>query len=413
MSGHCFAQNLRGLRLRQMGGAHLDRVSIAMALEQPVPVEPVLELEQRLSELLDGVEGSHPEQLLLERPDEPFRLPIALRCPDKARARLDTQEVYLRLEGMAHILRAMVMPQDEAFGKALGQGAVVFPDPLVDRLQRFKACPRPGGMDADHVTDEVIHGHEHRGHALLAGGDLGRVGTSHLVRTLRDDCPLVRLLSLDGTHPVRGLQRVLAHQAPHPLLRDRDAPVPEPRPDLAVALTPEPQCLGLAQRLADPGHQPFVRHGFDLRFGKGSSPSCRAIRISRSSLSIIRFPTSRLARLSSCSRATTFGSSVRRFRAAVPPSRNSSRHQLDNPAAGWPVSRISASRLSPRSRRRTTSCFRFADQHFILLIDTSFSSHTTTKCVSRIFDWQPTRAMTKRCKGSFLCCGDYSEQQRK
>ena len=35
---------------------------------------------------------------------------------------------------MAHVLRAMVMPQDEVFGNPLSQRAIVFPDALADRL---------------------------------------------------------------------------------------------------------------------------------------------------------------------------------------------------------------------------------------------------------------------------------------
>ena len=72
-----------------MGRTHLGRGSIAMALEQPVPVEPLLELNQRLPEFLDSVESSHPEQLLLQGTNEPLGYPVALRCPDEARARLD------------------------------------------------------------------------------------------------------------------------------------------------------------------------------------------------------------------------------------------------------------------------------------------------------------------------------------
>ena len=87
------------------------------------------------------------------------------------------------------------------------------------------------------------------------------------------------------------------------------------------------------------------------------------MRISKSSLSIISSPTSCLARLSSFYSAITLGSWVHRFEVARPPSRNSSRH-ADITAAGWPVSRESASRLSPRSSRKTTTCLCFADQRF-------------------------------------------------
>ena len=48
-----------------------------MALEQPVPVELLLELEQHLPELLDAIEVLHPKQLLLERLDEPLGHAVA------------------------------------------------------------------------------------------------------------------------------------------------------------------------------------------------------------------------------------------------------------------------------------------------------------------------------------------------
>ena len=48
-----------------------------MALEQPVPVEPFLELEQRMPELLEAIEVPPPKQLFLERLDEPLGHAIA------------------------------------------------------------------------------------------------------------------------------------------------------------------------------------------------------------------------------------------------------------------------------------------------------------------------------------------------
>ncbi len=84
---------------------------------------------------------------------------------------------------------------------------------------------------------------------------------------------------------------------------------------------PQPTHPGLA--IDSPsGDRAGSAHGFDLRLGKESSPSKRTMRISNSSLSIIRSPTRRLARLSSRSKAATFGSSVRRFSPARPASKN-------------------------------------------------------------------------------------------
>ena len=48
-----------------MGGAYLGRSCILMPLEQLMFVESGLELEQRLPEFLDGVEGPYSQQLLL------------------------------------------------------------------------------------------------------------------------------------------------------------------------------------------------------------------------------------------------------------------------------------------------------------------------------------------------------------
>ena len=133
--------------------------------------------------------------------DEPLGHAVTLRRPDEARARLDAKEGNLLLEGMAHVLRAMVVTQYESFGNALGQWAMVFPEPLVNRLQRFKACPGPGGMDADHVTDEVVHGHEHRGRAIQPGVDLSGVGVDIRRRTRSFDTGMP--LCLSRAHTLR------------------------------------------------------------------------------------------------------------------------------------------------------------------------------------------------------------------
>lgn len=45
---------------------------MAMSLTEPGAVVPILELEPRAPELLDGLERLHPQQLLLDRADESF-----------------------------------------------------------------------------------------------------------------------------------------------------------------------------------------------------------------------------------------------------------------------------------------------------------------------------------------------------
>src|SRR5207248_10985481 len=61
--------------------AHLRRRLMSVAFTKPPAVVAVLELEQGHPQLLDGAKRAHPEQLLLERGDEPLGHPIALRLP--------------------------------------------------------------------------------------------------------------------------------------------------------------------------------------------------------------------------------------------------------------------------------------------------------------------------------------------
>ncbi len=49
-----------------MGSSDLGGGGVTMPLKQPVPVELLLELEQRLALLLNGVEDPHPQQLPLQ-----------------------------------------------------------------------------------------------------------------------------------------------------------------------------------------------------------------------------------------------------------------------------------------------------------------------------------------------------------
>src|SRR3954464_6262417 len=62
--------------------------------------------EQRLTELLDGVEGAHPEQVLLERADEALGAAIPLGGPYEGGRTRDAQEGELLLEGVGHVLRS-------------------------------------------------------------------------------------------------------------------------------------------------------------------------------------------------------------------------------------------------------------------------------------------------------------------
>ena len=76
-----------------------------MPLEQPVFVEALLELEQRLPEFLDRVEGPHPQELFLQRADKPLCHAIAFRRSHEARAGLDAQKTNLLNYGHFSVAR--------------------------------------------------------------------------------------------------------------------------------------------------------------------------------------------------------------------------------------------------------------------------------------------------------------------
>jgi hypothetical protein len=64
----------------------------AVSLDQPGRVVGFAELEQRLAEVLDGVEGPQPQQDFLERADEAFGAAVPLRRPDEGGRAFDAEE---------------------------------------------------------------------------------------------------------------------------------------------------------------------------------------------------------------------------------------------------------------------------------------------------------------------------------
>mgnify|MGYP003348219235 CR=1 FL=1 len=105
-----------------------------MPLNEPlfiIETQPVME---GLAELLHGLERTHPQELLFERPNEPLRHAVALWRADKRRTRRDAQESELGLERIAHILTAMIMPHLQARGDACGDDAELLAHPLANRF---------------------------------------------------------------------------------------------------------------------------------------------------------------------------------------------------------------------------------------------------------------------------------------
>src|SRR3954462_1555674 len=120
-----------------------------MPFDEPGRVVDLPKDEQRLTELLDGVEGAHPEQVLLERANEALCTAIPLGSPHKGRRACDAQEAELLLEGVGHVLAPVIVPHGQTAPDPLSKAAKAAPHALADRLERLKAGGPARGMDAD------------------------------------------------------------------------------------------------------------------------------------------------------------------------------------------------------------------------------------------------------------------------
>src|SRR4029453_7732262 len=117
--------------------------------DEPACIVDLPKGQQRLTELLDGVEGSHPQEVLLQGPNEALGAAISLGGPHEGGRALDVQEGKLLLEGVGHVLTAMIMPDREPAPDPLTKAAERALYPLPDWFQRLEAGGPACGVDAD------------------------------------------------------------------------------------------------------------------------------------------------------------------------------------------------------------------------------------------------------------------------
>src|SRR5208283_615676 len=376
----------------------------SVSLDEPRAVVASGPGEEREPQLLDGLEGTEPEELLLEGSDEPLGAPVALRGTHESRARLDAEEEELVLKSVARVLAPVVVPHREALGDAEADDPESRAYGLADGLQGLVAGAGLRGVDAHALRGAMVHRDEDGHLAILLGESRRRIRAPHLVWLLRDDGPVVVVWPEYATCTRRGQEIRLAHEAENSSEGGPDTfQVPQPRPDLPVALT-DP--LGSGQVFADEGEQLFVRperlgsaltehwpllilhsvpvqrrpahppgpaharqaigllrgrrdglaHGLDFLHGKCGALTSSFSAFSRSSsTSIVSSPT--FARSRRFSSSATLGS--RLFSPASALARKAFRHS-DSVAAVAPSSRETVSRSSPLSNRITASTFRRA-----------------------------------------------------
>ena len=146
----------------QLIGADLGGRTVAVALDDPGPVVGVFEGVERLVQLLDRLEATHPEQVLLERPDEALGATVTFGLADEGGRRRDAEEGELALEVVGNELAAVIVAQLEAGSHALREAAEAGADTLSDRFEGFEACRPSGGVDADALGRAVVDGDEDR-----------------------------------------------------------------------------------------------------------------------------------------------------------------------------------------------------------------------------------------------------------
>src|SRR3954464_7882200 len=372
-----------------------------MPFDEPDRVVDVPKAEQRLTELLDGVEGAHPEQVLLQGPAAALGAAVPLGSPHKGGRALDAEEGKLLLEGVGHVLAPVIVPNGETARDLFGESAEAAPHALPDRLQRLKTGGSARRLGAHTPRRVMIEGHKHRDLSLTGEGR-GQVGAPHRVHRVGDDGAVVVARASGCPDPGGREQVVRAHEPQHATLGCPKACHAQPGPDLPVTLTVkgaggqnradrlQQGCIrhrpnrawtpgrfgprggemavdGGARGAPDPAHagqaigpaacgRDGPAHRRDLRRAKGRLASRAAILASSNSRSSSIAPSFAFRR--SVSSASPSVDRVARL--ASPAETKVSCHPV-RVAAVTPSARESVSRSSPRSIRSTASRLRWRD----------------------------------------------------
>src|SRR5438477_8603884 len=105
----------------------LGRRPVPQALHDPLPVVAGDERADRLARLLQVAELVQVETLLLQRPHEPLRAPVALGLADERRRVGEAPALDLVHEGVRRVLTPPVVPQGPAQGDLRGDRAEARP----------------------------------------------------------------------------------------------------------------------------------------------------------------------------------------------------------------------------------------------------------------------------------------------
>src|SRR5918992_6015219 len=111
-------------------GADLVRGAVAVSCDEPGGVVVGDEVPQPAPQVLDRVEGVHPEEVLLQGADEALGDAVALGLADEGGRALDAEEGDLVLEVAGHVVGAVVVAKRETLADVPLNGAEVAQDAL-------------------------------------------------------------------------------------------------------------------------------------------------------------------------------------------------------------------------------------------------------------------------------------------
>ena len=171
---------------------------------------------------------------------------------------------------------------------------------------------------------------------------------------------------------------------------NRSASCRPPRIMRRAGHTPQPAYPGLTldTRCTD---RTGPAQGFDLRLGKGGSPSNRAILISSTSLSIIEVPHQPLGTPVFLLQPRHLGVLRTPLQAHLQKNRPATA-AAPGPAAPFPDSARPDARLEAAARPPPACTSQANALSISWLAETSYRPQSTTKCVSKIFERQPKPA---------------------
>ncbi len=124
--------------------ARLGGREVAQALDDPALVVALPKFRQRAPQFLHFLEHPDPQQLLLQRANEPFEAAVAFRLAHERWGRLHAEKGDFGLVVVAHVLAAVVVPVADARRRAsptqdrLNAQSVSHPPKTFLRLQRVE-----------------------------------------------------------------------------------------------------------------------------------------------------------------------------------------------------------------------------------------------------------------------------------